>query len=195
MRTKKQKTRAGFTLIELLVAIAIVGVLSGVVLQSLNSARAKSRNAQRLTEIDQLNKAFELSATGGTNALPTTTISPTNYYICLGLTADTSPTCGGLATTGGTVAQNNLATAINTIVSNNLANKVIPRDSSFLTNIGTAYLYRSNLTPPAGITTDPGAYLSWVVESTVTPSCGRGQMATDSVTNGRQCFLRIGNAI
>ncbi len=60
-----KRNKSGFTLIELLVVIAIIGVLSGVVLQSLNSAREKTRNTARLTQIDQINKAFELSATGG----------------------------------------------------------------------------------------------------------------------------------
>lgn len=51
----------GFTLIELLVVIAIIGMLSSVVLASLNSARTKSRDARRLADIKQIQTALELA--------------------------------------------------------------------------------------------------------------------------------------
>ena len=54
------KTNKGFTLIELLVVIAIIGLLSSVVLASLNSARVKARDARRTADIKQLQTAFEL---------------------------------------------------------------------------------------------------------------------------------------
>lgn len=53
--------KRGFTLIELLVVIAIIGILSSVVLASLNSARRKSRDAKRISDIKQLQLALELS--------------------------------------------------------------------------------------------------------------------------------------
>lgn len=55
----RTRTR-GFTLIELLVVIAIIGILSSVVLASLNSARQKGRDARRISDIKQLQLALEL---------------------------------------------------------------------------------------------------------------------------------------
>lgn len=54
-----QKSK-GFTLIELLVVVAIIGMLSSVVLASLNSARQKGRDARRVSDIKQLQLALEL---------------------------------------------------------------------------------------------------------------------------------------
>lgn len=51
--------RKGFTLIELLVVIAIIGLLSSVVFASLNSARGKARNAKRLADLQEIQKALE----------------------------------------------------------------------------------------------------------------------------------------
>lgn len=59
MILKKNKTR-GFTLIELLVVIAIIGLLSSIVLASLNSARLKARDVKRLASVRQITSALEM---------------------------------------------------------------------------------------------------------------------------------------
>jgi len=73
------ETKRGFTLIELLVVIAIIGVLSSIVISSLNNARAKGRDAKRLQDINQLMAALELYYTDNNV-----------YPLCNG-----NPVCGG----------------------------------------------------------------------------------------------------
>lgn len=67
----KKYYKKGFTLIELLVVIAIIGILSSVVLASLNSARKKGRDARRIADVKQIQLALELSYDANGN-YPTT---------------------------------------------------------------------------------------------------------------------------
>ena len=60
----KQK---GFTLIELLVVIAIIGILSSIVLASLNSARNKGKDASATASMSSIRSSAEIyyNGTGG----------------------------------------------------------------------------------------------------------------------------------
>lgn len=66
-----KKINKGFTLIELLVVVAIIGILSSVVLASLNSARAKARDTRRKEDMYQIRTALEVYyADNGSYPLP-----------------------------------------------------------------------------------------------------------------------------
>ncbi|MDE2031108.1 MAG: prepilin-type N-terminal cleavage/methylation domain-containing protein [Patescibacteria group bacterium] len=56
----KYKNNEGFTLIELLIVIAIISILSSIVLASLSAARAKAKDAKRLSDMHQIQIALEL---------------------------------------------------------------------------------------------------------------------------------------
>lgn len=70
-------------MIELLVVIAIIGILSSVVLASLNTAREKARDAQRKSDLHQISVALELYYdANGTYTIPGTGYSgnSTGWY-------------------------------------------------------------------------------------------------------------------
>jgi len=58
MNLKIKKFEKGFTLIELLVVVAIIGILSSITMASLNSARAKARDARRMSDLSQIRNAL-----------------------------------------------------------------------------------------------------------------------------------------
>lgn len=96
----KTETKRGFTLIELLVVIAIIGILSSVVLASLNSARRKGRDARRVADIKQLQLALELyyDANGSYPAALSTANLVTPGYIAV---IPSDPSWNGVACTTG----------------------------------------------------------------------------------------------
>lgn len=75
------KQQRGFTLIELLVVIAIIGILSSVVLASLNSARRKGRDARRISDVKQLQLALEMYYDGNSSEYPDDISSLATTYI------------------------------------------------------------------------------------------------------------------
>lgn len=61
---KRINAKGGFTLIELLVVIAIIGILSSIVLVSLNSARQKGKDARVISDVQQIRTALESGFNG-----------------------------------------------------------------------------------------------------------------------------------
>jgi len=78
--------KKGFTLIELLVVVAIIGMLSSVVLSSLNSARGNARDARRAQDGKQVATAIELRY-NATNTYPAHGDSGCSANYCLAHTA------------------------------------------------------------------------------------------------------------
>ena len=80
--TTKKRGEGGFTLIELLVVIAIIGLLSSVILASLNGARRKGRDARRMADLKEIQVALELYYGNQTNpAYPATIAALAPLYI------------------------------------------------------------------------------------------------------------------
>ncbi len=81
MFTALKNTKKGFTLIELLVVIAIIAMLSAIVLASLSTARMKSRDAKRISDIGQIQLALELFFDSN-QSYPSTTPGCPNGAVC-----------------------------------------------------------------------------------------------------------------
>lgn len=57
---KSHFTARAFTLVELIVVIAIIAILTGIILTSLTGSKAKGRDAQRVSDLGQIQLALEL---------------------------------------------------------------------------------------------------------------------------------------
>jgi prepilin-type N-terminal cleavage/methylation domain-containing protein len=105
----------GFTLIELLVVIAIIGILSSVVLASLNTARGKGNDAKIKAQLSGFRAAAEIyyDTNGSYTGLCTSNDSAVAPYLLAANYPDnTAPVCNN--TTSGTsayAAQKNLTTS------------------------------------------------------------------------------------
>lgn len=56
----RELNKRGFTLVELLVVVAIIGLLTGMVVISIQHVKAKARDAQRVSDINSIATALAL---------------------------------------------------------------------------------------------------------------------------------------
>lgn len=178
---KMRNKNKGFTLIELLVVVAVIGIISGVVLAALSTARTKSRNAVRLENADTIAKAFQVSTTGAnSNQFPSSRINPTD--------TDTSWVCLGAAANCWIGAYVRF-TPVSNILNSGLAGGVTPTDPFFSGARGDAFVYNSN-----ALGVNPtGAYIMWVMEPQINNPCGRGTSVNAAAgENYYFCRLHLG---
>ncbi len=179
---KKQK---GFTLIELLVVISIIGLLSSVVLASLNSARIKARN----TAIQQNVRAYLLAAQQyqlDHNYYPYPH-DGSNETLCLGQKDASTGNC----------VEDTSAEDIESIYSQYIPGfpnpNSIPMD--FNATPSQANVYCSNLRDNGNGTYDCLEILfSWYLFGPVGDSCafGAGQGSDDQGSPNSSCNLTLG---
>jgi prepilin-type N-terminal cleavage/methylation domain-containing protein len=84
------RSKRGFTLVELLVVIAIIGMLVGLLLPAIQSAREAGRRSQCMNKMHQLGLGFANYASTFNNAFP-----PAGQAIKTGGTGATTSTIGG----------------------------------------------------------------------------------------------------
>ena len=169
--------RKGFTLIELLVVISIIGLLSSIVLASLNNARAKGRDARRLADIHHIELALNLYADDHAGVLP----SSGGSWRCLGLTESQSCWVGAVG-----------LTTLNTALAPYLP--AIPRDPRGSYCGGDAYIYHSNHAPGGPVPGSPdGAYMFWYAQGPEDDkTCGSPFHSTNVC--GTICVRNVGPA-
>ncbi len=157
----------GFTLIELLVVIAIIGILSTVVLASLNTARMNARDTQRMSDMRTIDQALRMQYADTGNPIA----GGGAHY------ANANPACNGWGTSG------SVATVLAPLV---LAGYLpsVPQDPTS----GKCYILSYRVTGSAQ-SCGGQSYNDYEWVLTFSPERPRPQYATSSAGTGWYCLL------
>ena len=167
----------GFTLIELLVVISIIGMLSSIILASLNSSRAKARDAKRIVEKRQV--IIALNQYYGNNGAWPPSATTAEGWSCL---APTNETCFGGGYSGLDSLVSDLSPYISSLPKNNAPTGVLAEDR---------ILYTKNHSYTAGAVIPViGAYIVWVQEAGMTSAKCTGYI--DHSDASYYCFEYLG---
>jgi prepilin peptidase dependent protein D len=112
MTSASSRVRRGFTLIELLVVIAIIGILSAVVLASLNTARNKGGDAAVQSDLDGIRTEAEVyyNGTGANTYGSATTLCTTSGSMFAADTTIVNSIANIISSNGGTAPVCNTST-------------------------------------------------------------------------------------
>jgi len=189
------KNKKGFTLIELLVVIAIIGILSAVVLVVLNDAKGKARDARRVSDVKQIERALIMYVDGNNGIFPSTG----GAAKCLGLLNNIP--CWGMPS--GIKGDTNVNAAVTSYLPN------VPLDPSAsgrVNQLGDRYLYADQsasvwVDSIDCITqgqTETGPFILWKPEEVLNPTTAqckgmgfRGCRGTISIGAGAFCAHKI----
>ena len=182
----KDRTTANFIILGISIILIILFV--NFLIKTIDITQRKSRNAQRLASVNQIEKGLAIGVTGESNKLPYSS----GQWKCVG-----KPACWGNELTSDA--------GVDAVLSRGLLTKTGIDPLFTSKEFGDTVIYNSNWgggIGKSGIIFPSGAYLQWLMEDqsgAINETCGRGGWwaNTDLSTSkpSYQCFLRIGNEI